>query len=140
LLLATQLQSCSKKDDDKDIHHFISAAQKQKPAPIKPLPKFLLKEPSKITNLKTTIIKNHIFPDYSVASLNMIGSLSNQKNYWALIASPDGTIKKIQVGDTLGEEQAKVITITLSDITLQEAIEKENRTMNITLSIQQNTD
>jgi type IV pilus assembly protein PilP len=48
---------------------------------------------------------------YSLDSLRMVGTLTNQTGLWGLIKAKDGTIHRVQVGNHLGQNYGKITRI-----------------------------
>lgn len=88
------------------------------------------------TSLSTTQARDNVFdykklsPDdenplthYSLVQLKMCGVLSadSTEEKWGLISLPDGKVYKVELGDELGLEHARVITINTKKIVVRES-------------------
>ena len=62
--------------------------------------------------------KNCLLTGYSFSKLRLVGNLIGNKHQWAFIAVPDGSIVKVQQGDLIGKERARIKTISTSSIEL----------------------
>lgn len=110
---------CRKVSAAHDLYAYINEVQRQPVVSIKPLPKFLLvsfKHPQ-LTNYKEK---------YSVHTFRFMGAILNNKKYWSLVLLPNHQIIKVQKGDLVGKEQAKVVRITAVKIELRGKNEKNN--------------
>lgn len=59
---------------------------------------------------------------YSLDTLRMVGTLTNQKGLWGLIKAKDGTIHRVQVGHHMGQNYGKIIRILEDKIELMEIV------------------
>jgi len=59
---------------------------------------------------------------YPLDSLVMVGTYQQMEDYWALVEDPDGTIHRVSVGHHLGHNYGEVVTITESEIQINEWI------------------
>jgi len=59
---------------------------------------------------------------YSLDTLRMVGTLTNQKGLWALIKAADGTIHRVQVGHHIGQNYGKIIRIREDKIEVMEIV------------------
>jgi type IV pilus assembly protein PilP len=53
----------------------------------------------------------------------MVGSLSQKKEYYALIKTPDNNLYRVRTGDFMGQNFGRVIDITESSVKLKELIQ-----------------
>ena len=60
--------------------------------------------------------------DYALQSLEMVGSLSQDNEAWALIKQDSGSIHRVQVGNHLGLNHGKIVNINEQSLTLMEII------------------
>tara|TARA_R110002050_G_scaffold269917_2_gene412489 strand:- start:21783 stop:22322 length:540 start_codon:yes stop_codon:yes gene_type:complete len=79
------------------------------------------------------VVDNGIHPDsqrlkeelefYSLSELVLVGTLEQESDgIWGLVRAPDGIIHRVQVGNYLGQNHGKVLTISDVDLTLKEII------------------
>jgi len=59
---------------------------------------------------------------YSLDTLRMVGTLTNQKGLWGLVKAKDGTIHRVQVGHHMGQNYGKIIRILEDKIELMEIV------------------
>lgn len=59
---------------------------------------------------------------YTLDSLRMVGTLTDQKGLWGLIKAKDGTIHSVQVGNHIGQNYGKIIRILDDKIELMEIV------------------
>jgi len=148
VVAAALLSGCTEKKEE--ISDYIAGVQaKQKPA-IEPMPvmksyeKFEysakdLRNPFIETVIDvlpveedlTAKIDNGIQPDrnrlkeilesYPLTELHLVGTLQ-QENIWALIRAPEGVIHRVKVGDYIGTNDGKILTISDTEVSLKEIV------------------
>jgi len=59
---------------------------------------------------------------YSLDSLRMVGTLEQYETRWALVASPDGILHRVKVGDYLGRNNGQITSISPEGIQLAELV------------------
>lgn len=148
LALLGFLCACSGGDKFADIKKFEANVAKQPLIPIKPLPEF---EPYKpftygAANLRSPFQppivappkteeqrrnigvkppKNHVkqyLERFNVASLQMVGTLSQNNKTWALVQDPTGGVHRVQVGDYMGTNWGKVDSVNDTHIDITEIV------------------
>jgi len=83
------------------------------------------------------VVDNGIHPDskrlkeelefYSLSELVLVGTLQQESDgIWGLVRAPDGIIHRVQVGNYIGQNHGKVLTISDVDLTLKEIIPDGN--------------
>lgn len=60
--------------------------------------------------------------DYPLDALKMVGTLAREKQRWAVIQAPDGTVHRAHLGSFMGQNFGKVIKIADEKIELVELI------------------
>jgi type IV pilus assembly protein PilP len=60
---------------------------------------------------------------FPLENLKMVGSLSQKKEYFALIKTPDNNLYRVRTGDFMGQNFGRVIDITESSVKLKELIQ-----------------
>ncbi len=136
-------------DDFSDLNKYIQEVKARPKGPIEPLPEIKvvesfvfkpdgLRDPfrpveksSEESNIDLAGVSG-IKPDterrkeeleaYSLDSLRMVGTLTNQKGLWGLVKAKDGTIHRVQVGNHMGQNYGKIIRITEDKIELMEIV------------------
>ncbi|MTI62814.1 MAG: pilus assembly protein PilP [Methylophaga sp.] len=58
---------------------------------------------------------------FELAELQFVGTLE-QDQIWALVRGPDGVIHRVQVGNYMGRNHGKIISITSDEIQLREIV------------------
>ncbi len=136
-------------DDFNDLHRHIRDVQARPKGAIDPLPEtkvvetFIfkpdnLRDPFKpnenITDENNLDVSGNsgVRPDterrkeeleaYTLDSLRMVGTLTDQKGLWGLIKAKDGTIHSVQVGNHMGQNYGKIIRILDDKIELMEIV------------------
>ncbi|MGD9108344.1 MAG: pilus assembly protein PilP [Gammaproteobacteria bacterium] len=105
------LAGCRKVSNTHDLYAYINKVQRQPVVPIKSLPKFLF------TSFKRPQLAN-CKEKYSVYTFRLIGIILNRQRHWGLILLPSNQVIKVQTGDIVGMERAKVKKITASKMEL----------------------
>jgi len=60
---------------------------------------------------------------YSLSELVLVGTLEQESDgIWGLVRAPDGIIHRVQVGNYIGQNHGKVLTISDVNLTLKEII------------------
>ncbi len=136
-------------DDFSDLNKYIQEVKARPKGPIAPLPEIKVVEPfvfkpdglrdpfrqveksSEASNVDVTGVTG-IKPDterrkeeleaYSLDTLRMVGTLTNQKGLWGLVKAKDGTIHRVQVGNHMGQNYGKIIRILEDKIELMEIV------------------
>ena len=83
------------------------------------------------------VVDNGIHPDfqrlkealefYSLSELVLVGTLEQESDgIWGLVRAPDGIIHRVQVGNYIGTNHGKVLTISDVDLTLKEIVPDGN--------------
>ena len=69
--------------------------------------------------------RREILEEYSLDSLSMVGVISKNGKYWALVKDSSGIVHRVGVGNYLGQNYGKIIDINETSITLNELIPDE---------------
>ncbi len=59
---------------------------------------------------------------FSLEVLKMVGTLSMKSTLWGLVKADDGTIHRVQVGNYMGKNFGKIISINIDKIELMEIV------------------
>ena len=59
---------------------------------------------------------------YELDTLSMVGTFSKEESDWALVRDPEGIIHRVPVGDYIGKNHGKVVSIGNSQVGLSELI------------------
>jgi len=141
------LTACQQDKDD--LNAFVSGLKAQQKSDIPPLPvikayeKFDyaaadLRDPFILTVVEMPLEQevilipdNGISPDihrlkealesYGLSELQFVGTLE-QESRWALVRSSDGVIHRVKVGNYMGQNNGKILTISESTITMKEIV------------------
>lgn len=147
-LLFVLMTGCGS-DDFSDLNKYIQEVKARPKGPIEPLPEIKvvesfvfkpdgLRDPfrpveksSEDANIDVAGVAG-IKPDterrkeeleaYSLDTLRMVGTLTNQKGLWGLVKAKDGTIHRVQVGNHMGQNYGKIIRILEDKIELMEIV------------------
>ncbi len=60
---------------------------------------------------------------YSLDALRMMGTLEMDARLWGIVRSPDGTIHRVQVGNYMGRNHGKIVSISEESIDLNEIVQ-----------------
>jgi type IV pilus assembly protein PilP len=60
---------------------------------------------------------------FPLENLKMVGTLQQQKNFYALIKTPDNNLYRVQSGDFMGQNFGRIIDINESAVKLKELIQ-----------------
>ena len=60
---------------------------------------------------------------YELDSLRMVGTLENQTDLWAIVADSGGTVHRVKVGNYVGRNYGKILSISEERIALREIIQ-----------------
>ena len=125
------LCACNQHNETKKTHDFIRHTQQKYANQTEPqlavptVPKAHyntshLGDPFKrpVTNRNKKRYPNAVLRTYNINSLKLIGIIGEHKQRWALIVTPDGTLRKIKQGARIGTSQALVTDISLSSVKL----------------------
>jgi len=82
----------------------------------------------------TTRVKEFL-EGFPLDSLKMVGTVSKDKNLWALIKIPDGGVQSVKAGNYLGHNYGKIVSVSEAELGLMEIVsnglggfkEQENR-------------
>jgi len=61
--------------------------------------------------------------DYPLDSLKMVGTLTRSRQSWVVLQAPDGTVHRAQVGNHIGQNFGRVVTITEAKVELVELVQ-----------------
>ncbi len=144
--LAALLSACTSSNDMGDLKAFVAKAEQRKPGPIEPLPPFEQVAPfayqaSAMRSPFEPPVQVHspnrpsgpqVKPDpnrpkqylehYTIANLAMVGTLSKDRQRYALVQDSDGGVHRVQKGDYMGTDNGKIEAIEESGIELTEIV------------------
>jgi len=136
-------------DDVSDLQKYIQDVKSRPKGPIDPLPEtkivesFLFKPDGLRDPFRPSerVMEDHgseiastggIRPDterrkeeleaYSLDTLRMVGTLTDQQGLWGLVKTKDGTIHSVQEGNHMGQNYGKITTIREDRIELTEIV------------------
>ena len=138
-LLGALLAGCSGRDSDLD--HFLDATKTEPGGRVEPLPEVKPYEAYTYTdqelrspfvpggsgganaNLRPDNHRNREYLEqFSLDTLKMVGTLNLGGNSYGLVQTKDGRVHRVVVGEHLGTNDGKVITISPSKIALVEIV------------------
>ena len=159
-LVAVLITACS--GDNSDLLRYINSIKSRPGAPIEPIPKFsplpVFRFPENDTRrspFKPVEVKkaSQLAPDqkrvkqplesYPLDALTFVGILKEGNQLWALIRDPEKKVVAIKVGNYMGQNFGRVLSITSNEIKLEELIknsgtwEKKITTINLNTSKQE---
>ena len=62
------------------------------------------------------------FESYTLDSLRMLGTLEQEQQIWGIIRSPDSVIHRVQVGNYMGKNHGKILSVMEERIDLAEIV------------------
>ena len=148
ILMALSLAACSSGSRYADIDGFMAEVANKPKGQIAPLPEFQpyqaftysssnrrspfeapivipKKTKKQMKNVGVKPPTNHVreyLERFNIASMVMVGTLSQDDNTWALIQDSQGGVHRVQVGDFMGTNWGKIDTITPSRIDVTEIV------------------
>jgi len=137
LLLLGLLAGCSGRDADLD--RFIEATKKEPGGRVEPLPEvkpyeaFAYNDQDKRSpfvpggnatgGLRPDSHRNRDYLEqFSLDTLKMVGTLNLGANHYGLVQTKDGRVHRVVIGEHMGTNDGKILTITPSKIALVEII------------------
>lgn len=140
ITLSFMISSCS--GDNSDLTKYINDVKSRPGAPIEPIPKFAplpffkfpendnRRSPFKPVEQKKRIDQSA--PDqkrakqaleaYPLDSLKFVGILKQDNQLWALIRDPEKKVVPVKVGNYMGQNYGRIISIKNDEIKLEETI------------------
>jgi type IV pilus assembly protein PilP len=132
-----------------DLEEYVQQVKQREPGPIEPLPEikqidtfvfepgdrrdpFVLDPQSAVAVTAVAPVSGGIAPDplrrkeelegFSLDSLKMMGTMEQGDTIWALVASPQGTLYHVRVGNYVGMNNGQITRITEEEIELTEIV------------------
>jgi type IV pilus assembly protein PilP len=59
---------------------------------------------------------------YELDTLSMVGTFSKEESEWSLVRDPEGVIHRVPVGDYIGKNHGRVVSISDAQVSLSELI------------------
>ena len=141
------LAACSNNDEMVALQDYVQNTINRAPGPIEPIPEFEAYEaftysaaslrgpfdiPIDITALEESELNSDVRPDenrprellesFTLGNLKMVGSISRQGTFWALVQDSSGLIHDVKVGQYMGRNHGRVIATTESQIDMIEIV------------------
>ena len=140
------LSACSNNNEMIELQNYVQATVNRPPGPIEPIPEFSSYEPFQYSasSLRspfdipldiTQIIRNQdndVAPDenrpkeplenYPLSALTMVGTISRSGTDWALILDETGLVTRATLGNYMGRNHGRIVTIEESLIELVEIV------------------
>jgi len=144
--LAAALAGCGSDGDFEDLEAFMDEVQKRPPGRIEPLPPFeqvapfayqastmrspfeppvQVRTPHRPSGPQVKPDPNRpkqYLEQYTIASLTMVGTLSQGPRTFALVQDTDGGVHRVQRGDFMGTDHGKILEIEEGAIELIEIV------------------
>lgn len=145
VVVITTLSSCSS-DDMSDLQAFIAAEKAKPPGRIPPVPepKYYPAHEYAMQDMRNPFAKVdrvvveegggagldsgkigrnlETLESYPLDTLQYVGSLVQDDTKWAIVTSPDNLVHRVEVGNYLGQNAGKIITISELKIEILERI------------------
>jgi type IV pilus assembly protein PilP len=146
LLLFVALLSACQQKEKQNLSQFIADAARMKAAEIEPLPDIKpvetyaysaqeFADPFDVENLKPKQVvssRSGVGPDtnrrreplenYPLDSLKMVGTLFRENEQRAILQTPEGAVQTAVVGNYLGQNYGKIISIDENEIVVKEQV------------------
>jgi type IV pilus assembly protein PilP len=139
LCSAVLLVGCSKDHSHRDLQQYVNDVTKQPRIVTADVPQFSPYNPhiydaydkrSPFVPRKQEALVGH--PDahrplqdlelFSLNSLTMVGTLSDHDSVWALIQTPTGALHKVAVGQYIGKNYGRVVSINQNSVQVKESV------------------
>ncbi len=146
VLVLLSLAGCANQDMS-DLRSYVEEVKKRPPTPIEPIPQIKQAETYLYVggNRRNPFVPTEDTSDVMVAdagtgprpdpnrrkeelesypldALKMVGTLDQNKDVWALVQSPDGTIHRVRTGNYLGQNDGRIVSIEEEKINIVELI------------------
>lgn len=148
LLAIGSISACSSDNQFADIKQFMAEIEKKPKGDIPPLPEFESYQPFSYAasnrrspfeppvvvppeteqqrrNVGVKPPSDHVkqyLERFELSSLDMVGTLQQDNDTWALIQDPEGGVHRVQVGDYLGTNWGKIESIEETQIDVTEIV------------------
>jgi type IV pilus assembly protein PilP len=148
LLLINLLIGCSSSGRYADIDAFMADVNERPKGQIAPLPEFQPYQPfaygssnrrspfeppiiippktkDQVKNIGVKPPENHVrqyLERFNVASLSMVGTLTQEADTWGLILDAEGGVHRVQIGDYLGTNWGRIDEISTSRVSIIEIV------------------
>lgn len=63
---------------------------------------------------------------FELDSLRMVGTMVDESNQWGIVRDPDGVVHRVRVGNYMGTNVGKILTIEEGRIELREIVKNSN--------------
>ena len=146
-LLAVMLVACDSSGNLGEVQQFVEETVNRPPGPIEPIPEFISYEPFTYSaaNLRSPFDTpvditrtarrqdgSEVRPvpnrppeqleSFALGNLSMVGSISRDNVKWALVQDMTGTVHRVRVGNYMGRNHGRVVTITDLGVDLIEIV------------------
>lgn len=140
------LTGCSSDQEHRDLHEFMADTKKRPSGEIPDVPPFVPYQPFSYaaTTLRSPFEKpvpidetalrggRTVVPDltrapeflesFNITSLKMVGSVTQAGKIWALIDTSEGSVVRATVGNYMGKNYGKIVSVTSSQIEVMEIV------------------
>jgi type IV pilus assembly protein PilP len=140
------LHACSSDQEHQDLRDYMAETKKRPSGEIPDLPPFVPYQPFaySASNLRSPFEKpvpvdedsikggRTVVPDFTrapeylegfnITSLEMVGTLTWDGSLWALIDNSEGNVTRARVGNHIGKNHGKIISITASQLEVMEIV------------------
>jgi type IV pilus assembly protein PilP len=140
------VMSCAKEQEHKDLKEFMAETKKRPSGEIPDLPPFVPYQPfayaastlrspfERPVPIDESALKGGrtVVPDltrapeflegFNITSLKMVGSVTSAGTVWALVDTSEGSVVRVRVGNYMGKNYGKVVSVTTSQIEVMEIV------------------
>lgn len=137
LILATCLTGCGQQSKQKEMRDYITSVKARTKGDVESLPVLMPSEKFKyasthirspfqskindtVADMPTPNRPKEALEEYPLDALRMVGTLTNGKQMWALIAAPNGAIYRVSVGNHIGKNFGEVTKISKREVSVVE--------------------
>lgn len=142
LTISMVLTSCGNNQDD--LNRYIFNVKKRKGAPVEPIPEFKVpkqfsypenkerrspfkpvreeKKEEVDVNAPDQTRPKQPLEEFALDSLKFVGTLDDSQARWGLIQTPNGRIFRVKIGDYMGKNFGRIITLTDTTLKLEETL------------------
>lgn len=140
LLVLALAAGCSSKDEDLD--RFIAQTKQEQPGGVEPLPEVkpyekhvysaqYMRSPfvpggsgsSSTTGVRPDTRRNpEILEGFSLDTLRMVGTMNIGGQYYGLVRATDGLVRRVRVGNYIGQNDGRITRIEPSKISVTEIV------------------
>jgi type IV pilus assembly protein PilP len=146
VLISLLLNACSTETEHSDLVEFMAETKKRPSGEIPDLPPFVPYQPfayaastlrspferpipvdeSALKGGRTVVPDLTRAPEFlegfNITSLKMVGSVTRSGTVWALIDTSEGSVVRVRVGNYMGKNYGKIVSVTTSQVEVMEIV------------------